>query len=91
LTLGKSVSVGQLPLVKGFLKGVYNKRPISQRYQQTWDVNLVFTWSSSMFINVKSKLCNVCTLCPLIRANRITNFNDKVLKDKIFTGDNVFK
>ena len=47
----------------------------------------IFTWSSSMFINVKSKLCNVCTLCPIIRANSITNFNDKVLKDQIFTGD----
>ena len=44
-----------------------------------------------MFINVKSKLCNVCTLCHVIRANSITNVNDKGLKDKIFTGDNVFK
>jgi hypothetical protein len=35
LTLGKSVSVGQLPLVKRCLKGVYNKRPIVPRYQQT--------------------------------------------------------
>ena len=51
----------------------------------------IFTWLSSMFINVKSKLCNVCTLCPAIRVNNITSFNDKVLKDKIFTGDNVFK
>jgi hypothetical protein len=47
----------------------------------------IFAWSSSMFINVKSKLCNVCTLCPVIRANNITNFNDQVLKDQIFTGD----
>ena len=30
LTLGKSVSVGQLPLVKTFLKGVYNKNLFSQ-------------------------------------------------------------
>jgi hypothetical protein len=30
LTLGKSVSVGQLPLVKRFLKGVYNKNLFSQ-------------------------------------------------------------
>jgi hypothetical protein len=45
----------------------------------------IFTWSSSMFINVKSKLCNVCTLCPIIRANSITNFNGYQRQFNIFT------
>jgi hypothetical protein len=50
LTLGKSVSVGQLPLVKRFLKGVYNKKLIFPRYQQTWDVNLVLDYLKTLYI-----------------------------------------
>jgi hypothetical protein len=48
LTLGKGVSAGQPPLVKRFLKGVYNKRPIVPRYQQTWDVNLVLDYLKTL-------------------------------------------
>ena len=37
------IPFGQLPIVKRFMKGVFESRPPLPRYSSTWDVNDVFT------------------------------------------------
>ena len=38
------IPFGQLPLVKRFMKGVFEKRPALPRYSSTWDINVVFSY-----------------------------------------------
>ena len=39
-----SQPVGQAPLVKRFMKSVFNSRPALPRYQVTWDVDMVLRY-----------------------------------------------
>ena len=38
-----SIPFGQLPVVKLFMKGIFELRPALPRYKSIWDVSLVFT------------------------------------------------
>ena len=75
LTLGKSVSVGQLPLVKRFVKGVYNKKLIFPRYQQTWDVNLVLDYLKTLspvnILSLRTLSLKLVMLLALITGQRV--------------------
>ena len=39
LQLDGHIPFGQLPIVKRFMKGIFEKRPALPRYSSTWDVN----------------------------------------------------
>ena len=38
------MAFGQLPIVKIFMEGEFEKRPALPRYSSTWDVNVVFSY-----------------------------------------------
>ena len=39
-----SIPFGQLPIVKRFMKGVFETRPSLPRYSSTWDINVAFNY-----------------------------------------------
>ena len=39
-----SIPFGQLPIVKRFMKGVFETRPSLPRYSSTWDINIAFNY-----------------------------------------------
>ena len=41
-------TVGQWPLVKRFVNGVFNIKPSLPRYQRTWDVDTVLQYSKTL-------------------------------------------
>lgn len=94
LTLGKSVSVGQLPLIKRFLKGVYNKRPIFPRYQQTWDVNLVLDYLKSLspvnILSLRSLSLKLVMLLALITGQRVQTLHSLDMKFMTIEDDHVY-
>ncbi|XP_046350514.2 uncharacterized protein LOC124131340 [Haliotis rufescens] len=44
LTLPSGLPIGQHPIIKRFLRGVYNTRPSLPKYHQTWDVGTVLVY-----------------------------------------------
>ena len=44
LNINSSLSVGQLPIVKRFMKGIYERRPSLPRYTATWDLSTVLNY-----------------------------------------------
>ena len=44
LQLDGHIPFAQLPIVKRFMKGIFEKRPALPRYSSTWDVNVVFSY-----------------------------------------------
>lgn len=48
LQLENCVSVGSHPLVRRFMKGVFNLRPSLPRYNVTWDVNIVLKFLKNL-------------------------------------------
>lgn len=41
-------TLGNHPLIKRFMKGVFHNRPVFPRYQQTWDVNKVLNYLENL-------------------------------------------
>ena len=44
LQLDSDIPFGQLPLVKRFMKGIFEQRPSFPKHQEIWDVKLVFDY-----------------------------------------------
>lgn len=66
--------VGQHPLIKRFLKGVFNKRPTFPRYSEIWDVSVVFNWMKTInFDDMCLKLLTLKTvmLLALLSGQRV--------------------
>ena len=40
--------IGQLPLVKRFMKGIFNKKPALPKYNSTWDVEVVLAFLKTL-------------------------------------------
>ena len=88
--------VGQHPLVRRFLKGVFQSRPTTPRYNTTWDVNIVLDYLKSLFpvndITLKHLTLKVVMLTILVTGQRSQTIhlmdikNMQVLQDRyIFT------
>ena len=68
------VSVGEHPLVKRFLKGIYNQKPLLPRHTSVWDVSLVLNWLKSIDLNgISLKLLSwkMVMLLALLSGQRI--------------------
>lgn len=93
LTLGKTLPIGQWPLVKRFLRGVYNKRPMFPRYQQTWDVNVVLefliTLSPVKLLSLRCLTLKLVMLLALVTGQRIQTLHCVDLDFMKITKDNV--
>ena len=44
LNVNSSVPFGQLPIVRRFMKGLFELRPVLPRYKSIWDLNIVFSY-----------------------------------------------
>lgn len=51
LTDSEHITVGNHPLVKWFMKGVYNQKPSLPRYKSVWDVSEVLVWLQKIDID----------------------------------------
>ncbi|XP_067665161.1 uncharacterized protein [Haliotis asinina] len=56
LILPSGMPVGQHPLVKRFLRGIFNLRPSLPRYQHVWDVKIVLDYLESLGKNEELSL-----------------------------------
>jgi hypothetical protein len=67
-------TVGSHPLVIRFLKGVYNLRPTTSRYCQTWDVSIVLNYLKTLWpvttITLKQLTLKLAMLIALSIAGR---------------------
>ena len=50
-----SISFGQLPVVKRFMKGIFEPRPALPRYKSIWDVSLAWIFSLILVDNPRPK------------------------------------
>lgn len=70
----KSCSVGEHPVIKRFMKGIFNYRPALPRYNQVWDVSIVLKYLKSIQVceNLKLKLltCKLVMLFALLSGQR---------------------
>ena len=94
VTLGKNVTVGNLPLVKRFLRGVYNKRPSFPRYKQTWDVTHVLDYLKTLSpvntLSLRTLTLKLVMLLALITGQRVQTLHSfdlnfiKVTKEGVY-------
>lgn len=68
--------VGQLPAMKPFLKGAYNRNPSKPKYSHTWDVNIVLEYTNFLGTNedfglplLSRKLAMFLALSTLVRVS----------------------
>jgi hypothetical protein len=85
LSLGYKDSLGEHPLIKRFMKGVFNQRPALPRYQHIWDVNIVLEYLASLSpVNVLSfytLTLNFITLLCLLSGQRVQTLQQICLED----------
>lgn len=59
-------TVGKHPLIRQFMRGVFNLRPSLPKYQVTWDANIMLnflrTWSPVKFLSLKKLSFKLVTL-----------------------------
>ena len=76
--------VGQLPLIKQIMKGVFNSRPPMPRYEETWDVNVILKHLESKGENkdlsLKSLSYKTIMLVALTSASRVSELQKIDLK-----------
>ena len=83
------VPVGQHPLVKRALAGVFNERPPKPKYSDTWDVGVVLAHLESLGANevlsdklLTQKLAMLLALTTACRASEIHALNVACMSDK---------
>ncbi|XP_046564208.1 uncharacterized protein LOC124273040 [Haliotis rubra] len=59
LIVSTAVPVGEHPLVKRFMKGVYQARPVTSRYSDIWDANVVLDYLRKLTPVRKLSLVNL--------------------------------
>ena len=69
-----NMTIGNLPLISRFMKGVYKGSPPTPRYQSTWDVQPVLTYISSLKppekLDLKILTLKLVMLMSLVTAQR---------------------
>lgn len=85
--------IGQHPLVKQLMKGVYNSRPPLPRYTHTWDVNVVLKHIKNLGENKnlsrKILSCKLVVLMAITSANRISELQALDLRFRYYKTNGV--
>ena len=85
--------IGQHPLVRRLLKGVYHSRPPQPRYAGTWEVDKVVDFLANMGENkdlsLKSLSRKLCLLMALVAASRTSELHALDLKFRVFKPEGV--
>lgn len=76
LSFGDSVPLGQQPLLKRFMRGVFNLRPAIPRYEFTWDVSKVLTYLKTFPTStLKGVSLKLAMLLALLSGQRIQSLH----------------
>lgn len=66
--------VGEKPVIKRFMRGIFNTRPTKPRYTKIWDVSVVLKYldkcAPAHELTLKQLTMKVVTLCALVTAQR---------------------
>ena len=85
ISLSSNVSLGEEPVIKKFMKGIYNLKPTLPRYQVTWDVNKVLNYLANMpqveKLSLKLLSHKLVMLVALITGQRCQSLHLLDLKD----------
>ena len=84
---------GQLPIVKRFIKGVFEARPALPRYSSTWDVNVAFTYIRKQdpvdLLSLKDLSHRLAFLLCLLSGQRCQTINKLSLQHMSMTDSKV--
>ena len=88
-----NVVIGELPLVKRFMRGVFNMRPSLPRYNVIWDVSPVLNYLSSLVpneeITILKLASKLATLIALLSAQRGQSLHLLDIRNMTLTDDKV--
>ena len=88
-----NMTVGSHKYVCRLLKGIYNERPATARYEDTWDVDLVLKYWKDMQVNanlsLKELTFKLIILIAVITAARIDTMSKLTLENMKRTQDSV--
>ncbi|KAJ8034638.1 hypothetical protein HOLleu_21560 [Holothuria leucospilota] len=78
LILNDKFTIGDHPLISRLLKGIFNLRPPMPRYQETWDVKVVFrylrTLSPASRLTLKQITLKLSMILALTSAQRVQSY-----------------
>ena len=88
-----NVPIGCHPLLKRFMKGVYEERPTLPRYGRTWDVSVVLellkSWSPLDILSLKRLTLKLAMLLALTTAQRCQTLSVLCIRDILFLENRV--
>ncbi|CAG2240323.1 unnamed protein product [Mytilus edulis] len=94
MSVNQEKTVGQWPLVKRFLKGIFNLKPSLPRYQRTWDVEVVLkylkTLSPVYMLSLRVLTYKLVTLLLLLTGQRLQTIHSLDLDDITVTDSNIY-
>jgi hypothetical protein len=88
LSDAEHVTVGDHPLIKRFLRGVFNEKPSLPRYKSVWDVSQVLDWLKGLDIDtIALKLLTIKTtmLLALLSGQRVQTLQALSINNVEFT------
>ena len=87
ITLPGNVTIGEHPLVKRFMRGIFNIKPSLPRYTTTWDVSVLLKYLESVD-NAQSSLkeltFKLCTLIAILSGQRVQTLKALKVTNVIF-------
>ena len=83
----------ELPLVKRFMRGVFNKRPSLPRYTATWDAGLVLDWFEKLWpsnqLSFKSLTLKTVMLLAMVTGQRVQTLHVLSIEGMCYEGNTV--
>ncbi|CAC5410279.1 unnamed protein product [Mytilus coruscus] len=93
MSVNQEKTVGQWPLVKRFLKGIFNLKPSLPRYQRTWDVEVVLKYLKTLtpvyMLSLRVLSYKLVTLLLLLTGQRLQTIHSLDLDDITVTDSNI--
>ncbi|CAC5410282.1 unnamed protein product [Mytilus coruscus] len=94
MSVNQEKTVGQWPLVKRFLKGIFNLKPSLPRYQRTWDVEVVLKYLKTLtpvyMLSLRVLSYKLVTLLLLLTGQRLQTIHSLDLDDITVTDSNIY-
>ena len=79
--------ISQYPLIKKFIKGIFNLRPPQPRYEEIWNVSIVIQfideWGYNDYLSLKQLTIKTATILLLLSGERINTLSSFDIKNMI--------
>lgn len=89
-----NVLIGEHPIVKRFLKGIFNQKPSLPQYSEVWDVSLVLKWMKNIDLNgicLKKLSWKTVMLLALLSGQRIQTLKSFSIDGLQITDTTIFR